>query len=170
MDYKHTQTSIAAIILAIGILLIVVGLIGVLGNAGDDDPGAWAYLLFIVVAGAAFLFNRLTVTVAAGTVDATFGFGWPRHSESRCSTSWPSARCATRGGTGWGYVGFRTGGCTTCGVSMPSNSTKSGHVFRIRLRRLLRPPGRPLVAHLTATRYRRRLTALSPPRLRSRWP
>ena len=79
MDYEHTQTSSAAIILAIGVFLIVVGLIGIL-TEGDEGPGWWGYLIFIIVAGAGFIFNRLTVTVAAGKVDAVFGFGWPRHS------------------------------------------------------------------------------------------
>jgi hypothetical protein len=79
MDYGHTQTSSAALILAIGVFLIVVGLVGILAE-DDEGLGWWGYLIFIVVAGAAFIFNRLTVTVAAGKVDAVFGFGWPRHS------------------------------------------------------------------------------------------
>ncbi len=131
MDYKHTQTSIAAIILAIGILLIVVGLIGVLGNAGDDDPGAWAYLLFIVVAGAAFLFNRLTVTVAAGTVDATFGFGWPRHSIQvldivavrQVRNPWWYGLGIRWIPNGWMY--------NVWGLDAVELELKSGHVFRI---------------------------------------
>ena len=79
MDYEHTQTSTAAIILAIGVVLIVVGVIGIL-TEGDEGPGWLGYLIFFVVAGSAFIFNRLTVTVAAGKVDAVFGFGWPRRS------------------------------------------------------------------------------------------
>jgi len=79
MDYEHTQTSSAAIILAIGVFLIVVGLVGIVAEDGEG-LGWWGYLIFIIVAGAAFIFNRLTVTVAAGKVDAVFGFGWPRHS------------------------------------------------------------------------------------------
>jgi len=79
LDYEHTQTSTAAIILAIGVVLIVVGVIGILAE-GDEGPGWLGYLIFFVVAGSAFIFNRLTVTVAAGKVDAVFRFGWPRRS------------------------------------------------------------------------------------------
>lgn len=48
--------------------------------AGDEDPGAMLLMgtVMVVLVAATVLFNRLTVVVAAGVIEARFGFGWPK--------------------------------------------------------------------------------------------
>jgi hypothetical protein len=130
MDYQHTQTSSAAIILAIGVFLIVFGVIGIMAE-DEGGLGGWGYVILIVVVGAMFIFSRLTVTVAAGTVDAAFGLGWPRRSINvldivairRVRNQWWYGFGVRRVANGLMY--------NVWGLDAVELELNSGHVFRI---------------------------------------
>ncbi len=97
----------------------------------DGGLGGWGYVILIIVVGAMFIFSRLTVTVAAGTVDAAFGLGWPRRSINvldivairRVRNQW------------WYGFGVRrvTNGLmyNVWGLDAVELELNSGHVFRI---------------------------------------
>lgn len=130
MDYEHTQTSSAAMILAVGVVLIVIGVIGIL-DEDEEGFGLWGYAILIVVVGALFIFSRLTVTVGAGTVDAVFGLGWPRRSVNvldivairRVRNQWWYGFGVRRVTNGWMY--------NVWGLDAVELELNSGHVFRI---------------------------------------
>jgi hypothetical protein len=77
VDYEHTQWGNTGILVVVFLGVVTMVLIAA---AAADEPGAaiFAGLLAAVVAVVALVFSRLTVTVAAGVVEAAFGAGWPR--------------------------------------------------------------------------------------------
>jgi hypothetical protein len=105
------------------------GLIGILEDG--EGFGWWGYLIFAVVGGVLFIFNRLTVTVAAGTVDAAFGFGWPSRSINvldivairQVRNQWWYGFGVRRVTNGWMY--------NVWGLDAVELELNSGHVFRI---------------------------------------
>jgi hypothetical protein len=129
LDYEHTQTSTGAVILAIGVFLIVIGLVGILSE--DEELGWWGYVLFLLIAGLALVFNRLTVTVAAGTVDAAFGLGWPRRSINVLDIT-AVRRVRNKWWYGFGLRWIPNGTLyNVWGLDAVELELKSGRVFRI---------------------------------------
>lgn len=77
MEYSHTQTAngtIAIMVASVAILLVAIFWF-------TDDAGDVRWITAVIVAIAVallFVFSRLTVTIASGTLDVAFGSGWPR--------------------------------------------------------------------------------------------
>lgn len=76
MDYRHSQTSLTAILVAVG-SVILLGVIVITGDVDQRQQLLTAAIMFLIV-GVSAVFNRLTVVVAEGVVVASFGFGWPK--------------------------------------------------------------------------------------------
>jgi len=77
MEYTHTQTAYR--IFAIMMLSVAIPLVAILWLS--DDAGAVSWLtavIVVIVAALLFVFSRLTVTIASGTLVVAFGRGWPR--------------------------------------------------------------------------------------------
>ncbi len=76
MEYSHTQTVyriVGPLVLSVAAALVVIVWLA------DDAPSArWVFVVVAVIVLASLLvFSKLTVTIASGTLDVVFGFGWP---------------------------------------------------------------------------------------------
>lgn len=74
MEYRHTQMGkLALLVLAWGAAITAL-------TAAGGGPGQAVRIgsISVALSAVAAVFSRLTVAVTAGTVRATFGWGWPR--------------------------------------------------------------------------------------------
>lgn len=76
MDYRHTQTTTMGVVISVPLLTVYVV---VLSLASVDSAVLIATGLFaLVIESVVVMFSRLTVFVEAGSVESSFGWGWPR--------------------------------------------------------------------------------------------
>lgn len=96
MEYEHTQHGPLFLrFLVIGLLAIAAIITALTGSAeGVVILGVVA----LVVGGALFVFNRLTVKVTDQQLIAHFGWGWPRK-----SLPWQEAKAVRRVRNRWWY-------------------------------------------------------------------
>ncbi len=78
MEYRHTQATTLGIVISVPLLAFYVF---VLSLASVDSAVLIATALFaVVIESVVVLFSRLTVSIEAGSVESSFGWGWPRRS------------------------------------------------------------------------------------------
>ena len=73
VEYRHTQSGRVTIVVAVFVIVGSIALSFVSAPVAAAAASAGLFILLLV-----YTFNRLTVTVADGSVTARFGLGWPR--------------------------------------------------------------------------------------------
>ncbi len=129
MEYRHTQW--AASWLMPMFILTAAGIVAIGAIEGPGAVAVVAGLVAVVVGAVVLAFNRLTVTVAEGRVEAAFAWGWPRRSvELRDVVA--IRRVRNRWWYGWGIRKIPRGWMfNVWGLDAVELEFGSGKVFRI---------------------------------------